>query len=121
MPARALCLASFLATACGGGDGPSGGGESAAKAAKIWESRCVTCHGATGHGDGPGSVALSPKPRSFADTKWQAETTDERIGRAIVEGGAAVGLNPAMAPNPDLAESPEVVAELVRIVRGFRR
>jgi copper transport protein len=28
----------------------------------LYEANCAVCHGATGHGDGPGSAALNPKP-----------------------------------------------------------
>jgi putative copper resistance protein D len=28
----------------------------------IYAQNCVICHGATGHGDGPGAAALNPKP-----------------------------------------------------------
>jgi hypothetical protein len=37
-----------------------------------------------------------------------------------VEGGKGVGLSENMAPNPELADKPEVVAELVKIVRSFK-
>jgi cytochrome c553 len=59
---------------------------------------CSTCHGAQGHGDGPGSAALEPKPRNFTDKAWAAATSDERIATVIKNGGASVGLSPAMAP-----------------------
>jgi hypothetical protein len=36
-----------------------------------------------------------------------------------VEGGPAVQLDPGMAGNPDLKYKPDVVAELVKIVRKF--
>lgn len=114
----AAMLSSF-AVGCGN-KGPTADPKIAAEAKQIWDTRCVTCHGKAGKGDGPGAAALDPKPRSFGDKKWQAETNDDRIKKVIVEGGAAVGLNPTMAPNPDLAEKPQVVAELVNIVRGFK-
>ena len=87
---------------------------------KIWDARCSNCHGEKGLGDGPGAVALDPKPRSFADRKWQATTTDDRIRTVIVEGGYAVGLSQSMTANPDLKSRPEVVEGLVKKIRGFR-
>jgi hypothetical protein len=36
-------------------------------------------------------------------------------------GGPAVGKSPAMPGNPDLQSKPEVVKELVKIVRAFKK
>ncbi|HEY5372429.1 MAG TPA: hypothetical protein VIK01_02030 [Polyangiaceae bacterium] len=44
---------------------------------------------------------------------------DAHIAQTIVEGGVAVKLSAGMAPNPDLKDKPEVVAELIKIVRKF--
>jgi mono/diheme cytochrome c family protein len=91
--------------------------DAVAEANKIWNERCVTCHGTDGGGKGPGAAALAVKPRSFKDPTWQASVDDARLAKVIVEGGASVGLDPAMAPNPDLKDKPAVVAELVEKVR----
>jgi hypothetical protein len=40
----------------------------------------------------------------FASAEWQGSTSDERIAQAIREGGAAVGLSPAMPPQADLSK-----------------
>lgn len=90
-----------------------------AKGKEIFHQRCVTCHGSTGHGDGPASASLNPKPRQFADPNWQASVTDDYIEKIVRLGGAAVGKSPAMPSNPDLTD-PNVVAGLRTIVRGFR-
>ncbi|HEX6813810.1 MAG TPA: hypothetical protein VF384_19470 [Planctomycetota bacterium] len=90
------------------------------EAQTTFSSLCFTCHGNTGHGDGPGAVALNPKPRSFADAAWQDSVTDEHIAKTIVFGGAAVGKSPVMVANPQLKGKTEVVASLVKIVRNFR-
>jgi mono/diheme cytochrome c family protein len=86
---------------------------------QVFSTRCATCHGTTGHGDGPASVALNPKPRSYSDPVWQKSVTDDQIKKTIIEGGASVGKSPLMAANPDLANQPEVVEGLVKIVRSF--
>ncbi len=91
----------------------------ASEAKSIFDTRCVVCHGDHGAGDGPGAAALNPKPRAFGDKTWQASVEDDHIAKIIVEGGAAVGKSPAMPPNADLKAKQEVVAELVKIVRGF--
>jgi mono/diheme cytochrome c family protein len=90
-----------------------------AEAAEIYTNRCTVCHGATGKGDGAGSAALEPKPRDFTSSEWQASVTDEHLTKIIVYGGSAVGKAPTMPANPDLDAKPEVVAELVKHVRGL--
>jgi cytochrome c len=104
-----------LLTACDKG----GDGDAAAEANKIWNERCVTCHGADGSGNGPGAAALVVKPRSFRDPSWQSSVDNERIKKVMVEGGASVGLNEAMAPNPDLKDKTAVQDELVKKVRSL--
>jgi mono/diheme cytochrome c family protein len=138
MTTRRCTILSFLllATACGGADAapgkpqpPAGGAPSAAKeqapialaeAKQMFESLCFTCHGLTGHGDGPGAAALDPKPRSFVDPAWQASVTDEHIKKVIVYGGAAVGKSPMMIAQPQLKGNEAVLNGLVQVVRGFR-
>ena len=93
----------------------------ASTAKTTFSAKCVVCHGSTGLGDGPGAAALTPKPRAFSDATWQGAITDEQIAKTIVEGGAAVGKSPSMPPNPDLADKPEVVKQLVSIVRAFQK
>ncbi|MET0391162.1 MAG: c-type cytochrome [Polyangiales bacterium] len=90
-----------------------------ASAEQVFATRCAACHGQSGHGDGPASAALNPKPRNYSDAAWQKSVTDDQIKKAIVEGGQAVGKSPLMAPNPDLANQPQVVEGLVKIVRSF--
>ncbi|MEO6418816.1 MAG: c-type cytochrome [Polyangiaceae bacterium] len=86
---------------------------------ELFQSRCVACHGATGHGDGPGAVALNPKPRNYTDPAWQDKVTDEDIRKTILYGGAAVGKSPNMPANPDLDGKPELDG-LVKVVRAFK-
>jgi mono/diheme cytochrome c family protein len=90
-----------------------------AQAMQVFEQRCVTCHGPEGKGDGPGSVALTPKPRNFHDAEWQDSVTDEHIEQIIMYGGAAVGKSPMMPANPDLVSKPEIVAALRAHVRSL--
>ncbi|MBW2224564.1 MAG: c-type cytochrome [Deltaproteobacteria bacterium] len=87
-------------------------GDPVAEAAAIFENRCTVCHGATGKGDGDGSAALDPKPRDFTAPEWQASVTDDHLQKIIVFGGP---------PNPDLDAKPELVAELVKLIRGLAK
>jgi len=93
----------------------------AAEARKLFKTKCIVCHGDHGAGDGPGAAALNPKPRAFSDATWQASVTDDQIKKTIVEGGAAVGKSAGMSPNPELADKPEELTALVKIVRDFKR
>ncbi len=93
--------------------------DATAEAKKIFDSRCVTCHGPEGGGDGPGSKGLSPAPRDFRDPAWQAEVSDDHIAKIIMYGGAAVGRSPTMPGNPDLSNKTEVVTALVTHIRAL--
>lgn len=92
----------------------------AAEAAQLFTARCVTCHGAKGAGDGPGSASLTPPPRNFQDPAWQAEVSDAHIANIIQFGGAAVGRSLTMPGNPDLTGKPEVVEALVVLIRNLK-
>lgn len=90
-----------------------------AEADTIWQTRCGTCHGPGGKGDGAAAVALDPKPRDLTSAAWQSSVTDEHIEKIIVEGGQGVGLSMLMVANPDLAAKPDVVKALRIKVRGL--
>lgn len=90
-------------------------------AKKFYAGRCVPCHGASGKGDGPTGVALTPKPRNFTDRAWQRTVTDLHIEKAILQGGPAVGKSPLMPPHGDLSGKPELLAAMREVVRGFGR
>lgn len=85
----------------------------------VWQTRCSTCHGPGGKGDGPAAVALTPKPRDLTLASWQTSVTDEHLQKVIVEGGQGVGLSMMMTANPDLASKPEVIKALVAHVRSL--
>ena len=85
----------------------------------LYTKSCVSCHGATGKGDGPASAPLNPKPRDLTDKKWQASVDDAHIETVILKGGAAVKLSPMMAANPDLESKPDVIRALRAKVRSL--
>lgn len=116
---RKLVLPVFVVGLIFACKGNGGDADATAEANKVWQERCVTCHGPDGSGNGPGAAALAVKPRSFRDPNWQASVDNQRIAKVIVEGGASVGLNEAMAPNPDLKDKPAVVEQLVKKVRSL--
>lgn len=90
-----------------------------AEADTVWQTRCTTCHGMAGKGDGAAAVALTPKPRDFSSATWQASVTDEHIEKVIVGGGQAVGLSMMMTANPDLASKTDVIHALRAHVRSL--
>lgn len=119
---RSLTKLSLGAAALGFGillGGSPAAADDAAEAKTIYDSRCTTCHGAAGKGDGAAAAALNPKPRDLSSAEWQNSVTDEHIEKIIVSGGPAVGKSPLMPPNPDLAGKPAVVQELRKLVRGL--
>lgn len=120
MRVRPLLFALLVAAGCSGSKPASEPAiqPDVAKGQEIFAQRCVPCHGSTGHGDGPASASLDPKPRKFVDHAWQTQVTDTYIEKIIKLGGAAVGKSPAMPSNPDLND-PQVLAGLRTVVRGF--
>jgi cytochrome c551/c552 len=118
-PTQATTAPAATATAEGNSD--FGDGPGAAQAETIFKTRCSTCHGMEGKGNGPASITLNPKPRNYTDVAWQKSVTDAHILEIIVKGGAAVGKSALMPPNPDLADKPEVVTALMHKVRSFAK
>ena len=88
------------------------------QATMVFRTRCSTCHGADGKGNGPAALTLNPKPRNYTDAAWQKSVTDDHIREIIVKGGAALGKSPNMLANPDLQDKPLVLDALVRKVRS---
>ena len=41
------------------------GADAATAGAETFRNNCVPCHGAQGHGDGPGGAALTPRPKNL--------------------------------------------------------
>jgi mono/diheme cytochrome c family protein len=91
----------------------------AAEAETIFSTRCASCHGLTGAGDGMAAAALNPKPRAFGDKAWQASVDDNHLAKVIVEGGAAIGKSALMAANADLKDKPDVVKALIAKIRSY--
>ena len=82
---------------------------------------CATCHGIDGSGNGPAAESLTPKPRNYTDIEWQASVTDADLKKIILEGGQGVGKSAMMPAQIQLKDKPDVVNELVMIIRGFAR
>jgi mono/diheme cytochrome c family protein len=98
---------------------PAGDNTAAFEARRMFSTICATCHGSGGHGDGPASQALNPKPRNYTDKAWQASVTDDDIKKIILLGGQAVGKSAVMPAQPQLQNQPEVLNEIVKLIRAF--
>lgn len=98
---------------------PSGSPAAASAGActPIYQARCQSCHGTTGHGDGMVGQALKPPPRDFAKLPPADQRSDKDLAKVIREGGAANGLSVAMPPNSDLSDAD--VDALVACVRSL--
>lgn len=132
---RSLVLVTLLLVSCGKNDkppAPSSGtpgakpesgprGPEMSEAQRTFMTVCATCHGADGTGNGPAAESLNPKPRNYTDMAWQASVTDADLKKIILEGGQAVGKSPMMPAQVQLKDRPDVVNELVTIIRGFAR
>jgi len=132
---RSLLLATLLLAACGKGDkppAPTSGSPGAkpetgppagqlSEAQRMFQTVCATCHGIDGTGNGPAAESLTPKPRNYTDKEWQASVTDADLKKIILEGGQAVGKSAMMPAQSQLRDKPDVVNELVMMIRGFAR
>jgi mono/diheme cytochrome c family protein len=86
---------------------------------------CMTCHGATGKGDGPVGAALTPKPRDFSvgDFAFDADGdgtkgSDADLTAVIKQGAAAFGGSPLMAPWGQFSD--EEIGNLVAYIRTLK-
>jgi len=58
-----------------------------ARGKDIFDKTCATCHGPSGHGDGPGGKGLNPPPRNFtANAGWKNGTRIEDMYKTLEEG-----------------------------------
>jgi mono/diheme cytochrome c family protein len=59
---------------------------SVAAGKKLYEAQCVSCHGATGLGDGKMAAKMTPKPSNLTDTTWKHGSSDGEIYTLIKDG-----------------------------------
>lgn len=85
-----LLASAFLASAQVKGDPKAGKAK--------YDILCVACHGATGKGDGPAAVTLTPKPQNHTDGKYMNTLTDKYLFDFVKGGGVSVGKSPLMPP-----------------------
>jgi len=79
------------------------------EAARLFQRRCASCHGAQGRGDGPSAPIVAPA--NLTDPTLQSALTDADIATLLREGRGAM-------PSFGSLTGPEVDA-LIRHVRGL--
>ena len=92
----------------------------------IYATNCLSCHGATGKGDGPVGAVLNPSPRDFSTGDFKFDTDgDGKAGsdadlKAVIQNGAAsFGGTPLMAPWPSLSDAE--LANLIAFIRSLKQ
>ncbi len=93
-------------------------GDAVASGKVLFLSACSPCHGQQGHGDGPSSKDLNPKPRNLTDPAYMAPLDDRYLFELISRGGIAVGKSPQM---PQFPLSSQDVGNLIAYVRTLSR
>jgi mono/diheme cytochrome c family protein len=93
---------------------------------QLYETNCLSCHGAQGRGDGPVGQGLDPRPRSFASEAFKFDAdgdgtagTPEDLRLVVANGAAQYGGSPLMAPWGHLGE--EQIAAVVAYVQSLRQ
>src|SRR3954469_95 len=67
--------------------------ESIAAGKKLYDTQCVTCHGATGKGDGKMAASIpDPKPSDLTDAAWKHGSTDGEMFTVIKDGVKGTGM-----------------------------
>jgi mono/diheme cytochrome c family protein len=83
---------------------------------QLYAANCISCHGATGRGDGPAAAGLNPRPADFAQHMVPGQHTDGQIFQWISDGFP----NSAMPAWKDRL-SEEEIWQLVVYLRSFGR
>ena len=60
--------------------------ESIAAGASLYAVNCVSCHGASGKGDGPVGIALNPRPADLTQHAMPGAHTDAQLYEWITSG-----------------------------------
>ena len=103
----------------------SGASDSVQHGKTVYDGHCVECHGAEGHGDGPASPMLTPKPRDFTAARFKIRSTesghlptDDDLARSIGSGipGSAM---PAWGPILSDADIRDVVSYIKTLSPRF--
>ena len=86
---------------------------------ELYATRCASCHGIGGHGDGRVARKLTDNPARFSDKRWRQSVSREYVKKVILEGGTRIGISPLMPSHEDLAADDERLNELVTFVMAL--
>ena len=88
---------------------------------KLFQERCITCHGPNGAGDGPIAASLPPdmKPRNLQEGAMKYATDDAKMKELISKGGSAVGLNALMPAQSGLSDAD--LGSLIEFVKSLHK
>ncbi len=53
---------------------------------RVYQARCVRCHGQEGHGDGPEMAKAQVRPRDLASASWHSKADRDAVRRVILNG-----------------------------------
>ncbi len=53
---------------------------------KVYDDKCLPCHGEKGDGKGPLAVTFTPPPGSFSDAKFWQGNVNKKISDSIAKG-----------------------------------
>ncbi len=90
------------------------------KGKTLYGKYCVSCHGASGKGDGPAGAALNPRPRDLTDKAYMDGVKDDYLVTIIQKGGPAVGKS-ALMPAWSAVLKDDDVRDVVEFVRGLAK
>ena len=82
----------------------------------LFEKNCISCHGATGKGDGPAGKFLKPAPKDFSTSL--SGKSDDQIAKVVSGGGKENGLAAAM-PAYKGKLTDDQIKEIVQYVKGL--
>lgn len=85
----------------------------AAKGKSIYQSKCVTCHGPEGKGDGPIGKALKPPAGDFSSAESKKKSSDEL--QDIIENGKPKTAMMAWKTQLNEAEIQDVLAYVLSL------
>lgn len=84
----------------------------------LYEKNCVSCHGATGKGDGPAGKFLKPQPKDLSTAL--VGKADDQIVKVINAGGKENGLS-ALMPAFKGKLTEDQIKEIVQYVKSFAK
>jgi mono/diheme cytochrome c family protein len=87
--------------------------------AEIHQTKCASCHGEDGKGDGRASKLLKVKPADWTDSERMSDVSDEDLFSIIKKGGEALGKSKLMPPFEAKLKDDQIT-DLVAFIKSLR-